>query len=34
MDLNREKYQKITKSMDQLRDLWGENVLTWGSLVR
>lgn len=34
MDLNREKYQKIIKSMYQLRDLWGENVLTWGSLVR
>ena len=34
MVLNRGKYQKIIKSMEQLRYLWGENVLTWGSLVR
>ncbi|MBI2191198.1 MAG: DNA polymerase IV [Planctomycetes bacterium] len=29
----REKYARAVKSMDKLRDLWGERVLTWGSLL-
>ena len=30
---NRQKYEDATKSMDFLRDRWGERVITWGSLM-
>lgn len=28
-----EKYERLVRSMDQVRDMWGERALTWASLV-
>jgi len=28
-----EKYERLVRSMDKMRDMWGERVLTWASLV-
>jgi DNA polymerase-4 len=28
-----EKYERVLSSMDRMRDIWGERVMTWGSLI-